>query len=356
MLDSICTVSSEKPLLSIVIVPDSTAHATGNALRDAMKQSLRELEIVVVDDGHLSDIPAPTLHQLAGADPRVRIVSLHENDAPSAPLRAGIEAATGLYLYLADNETRLRPEAAASWVDSARSTGADLLLLSFTTGQPDAATPADGFPLDKDAYHREEYMRLIYSRGYHFELWAHLIKRSLTERDLIYPRTLQTGIDAYLLTQLLHFARAIRADRGPTLLHRTRLDRITPAQTLTDRQAIDLLEYPDDIDRYLRGKTEYPAVDSALAQHQLAMLQLAVSGAYKRVIDRAAERAVRLYHRFPELMRIKKCRRFNLLFRLYLFSPALASFVALGYKIRRRISWDHPLEYERSEHPNRTED
>jgi hypothetical protein len=44
-----------------------------------------------------------------------------------------------------------------------------------------------------------------------------------------------------------------------------------------------------------------------------------------------------------------------MLYVLYEVSPALASVLALIYKLRKKIRWDHQQEYERSEHPNREE-
>jgi hypothetical protein len=321
-----------------------------------MNQSLRDLEILVVDDGNISDLTVEQLSEYAEADPRVRIISPNEyRPNASTALRAGVEAAVGDYIYVADNDNTLLPNAFEQWLGRAEAANADMLMIDFVVDDLEADTHTPSMPFDKESYHREEYMRLIFGRGGYFNLWTYLIRRTVFASDLIYSRTLRIGSDAYHLVQLLHFARVIVADRNKPMLHRNAAVTLPPDVTLTDDEIDDLIAFPGDIDRYLRGKIEYPAVDAALAVLQIESLNAVVTHAYKRSIERAADVAMPLFRRFPELRRDKRARRFEMLYVLYEVSPALASVLALIYKLRKKIRWDHQQEYERSEHPNREE-
>ena len=101
------------PLLSIVVPAYNVAPYIEAAVRSALAQTLRDLEVVVVDDGSTDDTPR-VLERLAAAldDPRLRILR-QDNGGLSAARNAGILAARGEFVGLLDGDDEWLPQKAA---------------------------------------------------------------------------------------------------------------------------------------------------------------------------------------------------------------------------------------------------
>ena len=77
-------------------------------LDDALKKLGRSAEIVYVDDGS-SDGSLKILREIAGMDPRVRVVALRRNYGQTAAMAAGIDAARGNVLIPMDADLQNDP-------------------------------------------------------------------------------------------------------------------------------------------------------------------------------------------------------------------------------------------------------
>ena len=95
------------PTVSLIIPTYNRGAHFRVALRSALRQTYRPLEIIVVDDGSTDGTPAVVE---ALADDRVRYRRQPTNLGPNANWRAGMQAATGaVFGFLADDD-RLHPE------------------------------------------------------------------------------------------------------------------------------------------------------------------------------------------------------------------------------------------------------
>lgn len=115
------------PAVSVVVICFNDARRLGTAVRSATRQTLRDLEVVIVDDG--SDDDTPTVAAaLAAADSRVRYHRLDTNSGGcSRPRNTGVELATGEFVTFLDSDDVLPRRAAASLLRAARSTDADVV-------------------------------------------------------------------------------------------------------------------------------------------------------------------------------------------------------------------------------------
>ena len=101
--------------LARVVVPvfNGAAFVEG-AVRSALAQTYRDLEVVVVNDGSTDDTPT-VVERLAAEDPRVRVVH-QENRGLSEARNAGIAASRGAYLAFLDADDWLTPTKFATQV------------------------------------------------------------------------------------------------------------------------------------------------------------------------------------------------------------------------------------------------
>ena len=88
------------PLLSVVVPAYNVAPFLGCAVRSALAQTMRELEVIVVDDGSEDETPRVLA---AIRDARLRVIRKANGGLASAR-NAGIRAARGRYLGLLDGD------------------------------------------------------------------------------------------------------------------------------------------------------------------------------------------------------------------------------------------------------------
>ncbi|WP_414168922.1 CDP-glycerol glycerophosphotransferase family protein [Streptoverticillium reticulum] len=118
------------PDVSVVVIVHNDAGRLPRAVRSVLGQSLRNLEVIVVDDCSTDGTPAAA-RALAQADPRVRLLRLPVNSGGcGTPRNAGIDAARAGYLMFLDSDDELPYHACKSLLLTAEETGAD-----FVTGE-----------------------------------------------------------------------------------------------------------------------------------------------------------------------------------------------------------------------------
>ncbi|WP_019632442.1 bifunctional glycosyltransferase/CDP-glycerol:glycerophosphate glycerophosphotransferase [Actinomadura atramentaria] len=110
--------------LSVVVPMNNVEDYLSDCLGSLAAQTLRDLEIILVDDGSL-DGTAVIAKRFAERDPRFRVVQ-QENLGPGAARNHGIQYATGEYLAFADGDDVVPPDAYAVLVGSLERSGSDL--------------------------------------------------------------------------------------------------------------------------------------------------------------------------------------------------------------------------------------
>ena len=116
--------SSRPPVLSVVLPIYNVEAYLETTLASVAAQSLREFEVVIVDDGS-PDSSADIARAWAARDRRFRVVS-QENAGPSAARNTGIRHCTAPYLTFVDGDDTLPPDAWKHLVGALERTGSDL--------------------------------------------------------------------------------------------------------------------------------------------------------------------------------------------------------------------------------------
>lgn len=113
-------------VVSVVIPVYKTAGYLPRCLDSVLAQTLREIEIVAIDDAS-PDHAAEILKAYAAKDSRIRIVTHTENRGSLVARLSGIRAASGEYITFVDADDALTPEILASALGKARASRADLV-------------------------------------------------------------------------------------------------------------------------------------------------------------------------------------------------------------------------------------
>jgi glycosyltransferase involved in cell wall biosynthesis len=114
-----------RPTLSVVVPIYNVAGYLAECLESILTQPVEGAEIVAVDDGSTDDSSA-ILAEFAARDPRVRVVT-QANRGLGAARNAGVDHATGSFLWFVDSDDRLVPGAMAMMLGTITSTGSDLV-------------------------------------------------------------------------------------------------------------------------------------------------------------------------------------------------------------------------------------
>jgi glycosyltransferase involved in cell wall biosynthesis len=147
------------PHVSVIIPAYNSEQYLGDAIDSMRAQSLREIEIIVVDDGSTDDSLA-VARSRAAVDPRVRVIARERpSGRPSVPRNDAMRAAAGRYIALLDaddvsTETRLESAVNAMTLTGARFVFTDMQRRYETTGElaPQGQLAAASFVTAASAY------------------------------------------------------------------------------------------------------------------------------------------------------------------------------------------------------------
>ncbi len=120
-------VAPAAPDLSVVVIVYNDAARLPTAVDSVLRQTLRNLEVIIVDDCSTDSTPQ-VAERLAAQHPRVRYLRLAQNSGGcSAPRNAGIEAALGTYVMFLDSDDTLDMHACLNMLEAAEEHEADLV-------------------------------------------------------------------------------------------------------------------------------------------------------------------------------------------------------------------------------------
>ena len=121
-----------------MIVPVYNVRAwIGPAMDSLLSQSLRDMEIIVVDDGS-TDGSADLVRRYAHVDDRIRVIT-KKNAGLGAARNTGLEYATGEFIAFFDSDDLLMPGAYEAMVNRLRETGSEFVTAAFARGDETAA-------------------------------------------------------------------------------------------------------------------------------------------------------------------------------------------------------------------------
>ena len=115
------------PDVSVVVISYNDAARLPRAVRSVQRQTLRALEIIVVDDASTDDT-ADVVRRLAQDDPRIRYERLEANSGGcSAPRNRGVDLASAPWVMFCDSDDEYERHACKNLLETAERTGADVV-------------------------------------------------------------------------------------------------------------------------------------------------------------------------------------------------------------------------------------
>lgn len=118
--------SEKQPAVSIICTVYNTSAYLPQCLDSISAQTLKEIEIICIDDGSTDD-SLRILREYADKDSRISVIS-KENGGAASARNLGITKARGTYLHFADSDDFMEPDMLEHMFAKAVENGADIIL------------------------------------------------------------------------------------------------------------------------------------------------------------------------------------------------------------------------------------
>jgi glycosyltransferase involved in cell wall biosynthesis len=242
-------------MISIVMPTYDRAATLPRAIDSVLAQTLDDWELIVVDDGS-SDETAMVLARYR--DPRIRVYRHGYNRGVAAAKNTGFDHIAGEWFTVLDSDDEIVPDALATLLDTARSTGAAAITcncVSAGTGQ------LTGHGWDADGWKGEADMTRISGEHWGMQKAALLGTKRFDER--------LPGMEGILWIKITHAAgRRYYLHKGLRIYHPEGGDRVSAV---------------------VRSRRERIAIDRAIGDDTayLHILRATNPDKYRRVVRRA---------------------------------------------------------------------
>ena len=239
-----------KPFVSVIVPVYRVEDYVKRCLDSLCKQSLHEIEIILVDDAS-PDRCGEICEEYAAGDARFRVIHHPVNQGLSAARNTGIREACADYLMFVDSDDWVHKDYCRLPYECAVQYGADLVMFKsqeVTRDDNCSTRDSEGLFLVKGGYktHKEAIDLLLNGSGIYWSSWNKLYNKQLFY-DISYPtgflyedigttyKTVLKSQSIYFLNKALYF-------------HCCRKNSITGLKTkkaLQDRFAMDMRQYKD---------------------------------------------------------------------------------------------------------------
>lgn len=220
--------SGSQPLVSIVIPVYNTEKYLPRVIGSVMEQSMRDWELILVDDGS-TDGSGAACDRFAAQDERIRVVHT-PNGGSSAARNAGMAQARGEWLLFIDSDDWIVPDALARLL--AHAGDADVVIGHYPGQKAPWRTVSEPTLFCMDSLTPQDMEQLFFLRMFHSP-----VNKLYRRPGIAVPfRTDVSYIDdvTFLIANFAHWRRVVVLpddtyrveERGDSLMHSWRVDRM----------------------------------------------------------------------------------------------------------------------------------
>ncbi len=190
------------PRITVAVPAFNSERYLARCLDSVQGQTLRELDILCIDDG--SDDRTPEiLRERAASDKRIRILTLPENHGVPFARNLAIDEARGEYLYYMDSDDWIDPDYLEEMYLRARRTGQDVVINGNWYSEYE--DPARRQPSGRFGFIREEagfYPTVLVQSRFYPTVWCRLYKSQYIRENEIRSPLLKGGVEDNYFTSL----------------------------------------------------------------------------------------------------------------------------------------------------------
>lgn len=193
------------PLVSVVIPVYNLASYLPKCIESVLGQGIDALEIVAVDDGS-TDNSRDVMQEYAEKDNRIKLI-FKGNDGVSSGRNAGIEKASGEYLFFLDGDDWLEDGALGKLLQYAKDY--DIVQGTYVNTDSTGHEELDVDPIDSDFEGYDEIIGAYFLHQIHESCCNKLYKRALIG-DTRFDTALEVAEDSKFVYNLLKKAQRVK--------------------------------------------------------------------------------------------------------------------------------------------------
>jgi glycosyltransferase involved in cell wall biosynthesis len=200
----------QPPKVSVIMANHNGAAYLAHSIASVLKQSLKDIEIIVADDAS-TDRSVEITRELLAHDPRIRLLTNDRNTGPAAARNRALDVAKGEWIAIVDSDDLIHPTRLSTLVAAAERNGADIVgddLLIFDSNHGFRPKPLLTGPWARRQFWVSacDYLRLnrLYGRGPILGYVKPVIRSSfLAANSARYNEALWVGEDYHFVLALL---------------------------------------------------------------------------------------------------------------------------------------------------------
>lgn len=256
------------PKVSIIVTSYNIEKYIESCLDTVVNQTLKDIEIIIVDDGS-SDTTPQILTKYAERDDRIKLILFEDNTigGVSSAANAGIEAATGQYIGFADGDDLYDLTMFEKLYDAAEDNQADVSmcnyhLLNDETGK--LTPPADDRRWND--LHGSEFLELDTKNKKKILMFISVPWRKLYRGDLLRDNEIRFPVGDYFFEDNpFHWYTTLKAERiaiVPEKLCQHRMFRVGQTMATADRKLLKMFEHHRTIIGWLKKEGLFDKYES----------------------------------------------------------------------------------------------
>jgi len=195
---------TDGPVVSIIVPVYNAERHIGRCLDSIKRQSLKDFECIIVDDGS-SDSSSSIVDGFAAEDSRFRVLHV-SNGGVSKARNIGLDHAEGEFIGFVDSDDFIEPDMFESLVSSAESTSADMVQCLYDVFDGDGFHPYEKSCKTGKTYGREGAIEALITEDIGYVVWNKVFRSRLVSgvrfnEDLVFAEDLLFNVDTLLISE-----------------------------------------------------------------------------------------------------------------------------------------------------------
>ena len=258
--------------VSVIVPVYNTEKYLPKCAESLMAQTLKEMEIIFVDDGSTDSSPK-MCDGYASQDSRIRVIHKPKNEGLGAARQTGLEAAKGKYVISADSDDWVEPDMYERLYKKAESTQADMTICRYLREYKDRTEQSS----DRVATTKKECIIDFLHFAITNNLWTKLLVKDLIlKHGLSFNAGVSMGEDRVTFFKYLYYAADVIAEEPGYLYHYNQQNENALTRQMT-KKSIDEDKKTIDILRSILQGSEYMGyLQQYIARHNISLISFLI--------------------------------------------------------------------------------
>lgn len=242
--------------ISVIVPVYNTAKYLYRCINSIINQSLKEIEIIIVNDGS-TDNSLEIVENFANLDKRIKIID-KKNEGLSSARNAGIEVAKGEYIINIDSDDWIEPYYFYDMYKMAKKENLDIVVSDFYKDYDNGKMEykVDLKIESNQVINSEEYIEKLVNDEILPAVWNKMFKSDLYKKNnILHPININLGEDLATSPKLAYYAKRIAKINKAYIHYIQNQESLTKANPT--KRIYELIEAFKILDKFFNNKIDF---------------------------------------------------------------------------------------------------